>query len=425
MKRWLGFGLLMCYFWGVSLGSSLAQGLTPVYSSLAYQLGAVHVTAGIEGKSDRPKLPHLRLGTDDGLRISFDLLDQPQANLSYRIRQLDRHGRQPTGRPTIAYLSSFADGRLDPPVPSMGVLRSYDHYTLELPNLGKQLKESGNYQLEIYTSDEPGASVLLVPFFVSEEVGLGVVPALATSLLGSDALTSQQVDIRLLWRASSDIHAQDLHPVVVQNARLDNAVTLTSPSYAALTEVRYEGDRGARFEGGNTYLKLEHLTDEAQGLGVEACLQTDSGTLLRLLPLRQPGALLFRPDPAHQGIQRLRSLDTEDVATEGEYHAVDFRLMMPWTDEGEVFLAGEAFRYLPEVKRLLRYDSSIGGYRTTLPLKSGYQEYQYLLRPHRRTSLRSAPTVGSHYQTTNYYIVLVYLRGARDMHDRLIAYQAL
>ena len=424
MKRWLGWGLLTVYLWGASLGSSVAQGLAPVYSSLAYQLGAVSVVAGKDDPSDHPKLPHLRLGTDDGLRISFDLLDQPQTHLSYRISQLDRQG-EPTRRPAITYLSSFADGRLDPPIPSRGVLRSYDHYTLELPNLAKQLKESGSYQLEIYTPDEPEASVLLIPFFVSEEVGLGVVSALATSLLGSDALTSQQVDIRLLLSASLGIRSQDLHPVVVQNARLDNAVILTSPSYASLTEVRYEADRGARFEGGNTYLKLEHLTDEAQGLGVEACLQTDSGTLLRLLPLRQPGALLFRPDPAHQGIQRLRSLDTEDVATEGEYHAVDFRLMMPWTDEGEVFLAGEAFRYLPEVKRLLKYDSSIGGYRTTLPLKSGYQEYQYLLRPHGRTSLISAPTVGSHYQTTNYYTVLVYLRGARDMHDRLIAYQTL
>ena len=43
MKRWLGLGLLTAYLWGASLGSSVAQGLAPVYSSLAYQLGAVSV----------------------------------------------------------------------------------------------------------------------------------------------------------------------------------------------------------------------------------------------------------------------------------------------------------------------------------------------------------------------------------------------
>ena len=123
MKRWLGLGLLTVYLWGASLGSSVAQGLAPVYSSLAYQLGAVSVVAGKDDPADRPMLPHLRLGTDDGLRISFDLLDQPQTHLSYRISQLDRQGK-PMRRPAITYLSSFADGRLDPPIPSRGVLRS-------------------------------------------------------------------------------------------------------------------------------------------------------------------------------------------------------------------------------------------------------------------------------------------------------------
>lgn len=393
-------------------------------SPLASQLGAVTVQVEGQAQQAHPIVPCLGLGGGRGLTVAFDLLDQPALSLSYRLRQRDASWGASL-QSESAYLAGFSTGLLDPPTPSAGTLHPYSHYRLTLPQLGSLLKQAGNYQLEIYATDEPEAPLLIIPFLVVEERGVQVVGRVEEARLGADAEDKQQVDLRLVLPTNQGLSPRDLKVVVLQNARWDNAVRLVSPSYASLGGVRYEAEQGARFEGGNTYLKLEHLTDEAQGLGVEACLQTDSGTLLRLLPLREPGARLFRSDPAHQGLERLRSLDTDDVSHEGEYHWVNFRLVMPRLATGTVFLAGDAFRYLPEAMRQLTYDTAEGAYTGTLLLKSGYQEYQYLLSEGDHLPLSSAPLVGSHRQTKNYYAALVYLCTPGDRHDRLVCYQPL
>lgn len=393
-------------------------------SPLAHRLGAVTVQVDGQPAVDRPSLPYLRLGQEQGLQVTFDLLDQPASNLNYRLRQMNADWKA-SEEPTVFYLSGFATGHIEAPRPSAGTIHRYDHYELSLPELARTIKQSGNYQLEIYAGEDPERPILLIPFLVVEELGVSIQGAVDEVHRGAILPGLQEVDLRISLPAERLLTPRELRVLVLQNARWDNAVTLTSPSYASLSELRYEDDRTARFEGGNTYLKVEHLTDKLQGLGAEACLQTDSGTLIRVLPLREPGAKLLRTDPAHQGIQRLRSLDTEEVATEGEYHWVNFQLMMPRLTAGTVILAGDAFRYLPESMRELTYDPQAGAYTQTLLLKSGYQEYQYLLREAFSASLRSEPFVGSHYPTKNSYTALVYLRGVVDRHDRLIGYQPL
>lgn len=424
MGRLLRLGLFAGWLLGQALGSAHAQVPAVASSPDVAYLGAVTVTVAGEVPQDRPTIPCLRLGSGQALEVTFDLLDQPARSLNYRLRQQSASW-QPSHQPESAYLTGFPTGLLEPPTPSAGTLHAYQHYRLLLPQLASQLKQSGNYQLEVFDTDSPDAPLLVVPFLVVEEQGLRVSTRVDEARLGSDSEGKQQVDLRLTLPSTMGVSLRDLQVVVLQNARWDNAARLSSPSYASLEEVRYEAEQGARFEGGNTYLKLEHLTDEAQGLGVAACLQTDSGTLLRLLPFREPGAKLFRADPAHQGLERLRSLDTEDVSTEGEYHWANFRLVMPRLSTGAVVLVGDAFRYLPERMRQLEYDMTQGAYTATLLLKSGYQEYQYLLSEGEGLPLRSTPLVGSHRQTANSYTALVYLRRPGDRHDRLLSYQPL
>ena len=57
---------------------------------------------------------------------------------------------------------------------------------------------------------------------------------------------------------------------------------------------------------------------------------------------------------------------------------------------------------------------------TTLPLKVGYQEYQYLFLPEGSSTLLSAPTVGDHWETKNYYTLLAYYRSTSDRADQLL-----
>lgn len=424
MRAWQRLGLALCGLLLPSILPAQGPGAGQVRSPWAANLGAVTV------QTDKPSavtFPHptcLYLGTPEGLQVAFDLLEQPSLALSYRLRLYDLKG-QPAPLPTSAYITGFADGLLDPPQASAGTLQRYDHYELRLPELGRRLLLSGNYRLEIYLTDSPEEVLLSIPFLVCEASALRPTATVVPRPLGPGAEHFQGVDLRLTWPSSLPLRPEELRAVVLQNDRWEQTVELSRPSYAAGGELRFEGERGARFEGGNTYLKLEHLTDRAVGLGVETCLPTDSGTLL-ILPLHRGGEVApFRPDPAYQGLQRLRSLATEEIDTEGEYHWVRFRFAAEALPEGEILLAGEAFRYLPEEQRRLDYDPKAGCYQRELRLKSGYQEYQYLFRPLGAASLSSRPTVGSHWQTANGYTILIYLRGVRAGHDRLVAFLPL
>ena len=266
------------------------------------QLGAVTMRLVGRSTAERPRFHYLTLGSSEQLQLTFDLIAGQGARLCYRIRHYDADW-SPSSLLPVEYLLGFDGAELELPTPSSGTLVPYDHYTLTLPNEQTQLKRSGNYRITIYDPTSPEVALLEVPFAV-------VSPTLSLSASVSGEAWQdyqgkhQEIDLQV--QAPSDLSTrldQELHIVVLQNARWDNAVTLTAPSSYLQGRLSYEGPQGALFLGGNTYAKLEHLSDRIRGLGVVDSHPTDEGYALLLYPQRNRSLLPYSSEQSFQGIQ--------------------------------------------------------------------------------------------------------------------------
>ena len=419
----ISFGTLRSALLGLLLllsPSLLSAGVPPEAPAWAApEVGAV--TCGIEGQPPHssPQLCLLRLGSSEVLRLSFDLLGgQGVPLLSYRLRLCE-----PDWRASELYASEYLSGadsdQLPPPRPSVGTLQPYQHYELAL---GTELfRRSGNYLLEIL--DESGErSLLRVPLSVYEQrlrLEGRVTPDAWGELRGG--LQQVEVELRELGLADRAALGEGLQLFVIQDGRWETAQRLGQPSGEGADGLSYRGSAAARFAAGSGYYRVEHRSDRGPFQGVGASYRSASGLLgLELHPRQSRAGQPFSYEEQRQGLQLLSTLRGE-LATEGDYHELSFRLQCPEPLAGQVYLEGEAFRYMPLVRRELRYDAATRSYQLALRLKQGYQEYQFVYRPEGSDRLETATLMGDHYQTEHHYTVLAYARSHTDRTPRLWA----
>ncbi|MDO4692774.1 MAG: DUF5103 domain-containing protein [Porphyromonadaceae bacterium] len=410
----LGSILLGCALLASSLGTTYAQETGKRIGYIEVQTQGSHSSKGFA-----PRFSYMR-SQGEGIRIDFDLLGSEEPILAYRIRHCNADWSISSLSP-IEYLSGFDGNELPHPTSSRSTLQPYVHYSLELPNEQVQFKHSGNYIAEIYDISDPDTPVVTTPFAITEQ--LTEVKAEQTTQTWVDARAShQQVNVEVSTRGLQINRAEEeVKIVVLQNGRWDNAQRLSIPSSQTLGALRYDMNRGALFAAGNEYHKLEHLTDRGSGMGIDRIWVEDELHALGLYPQRERARDPYIYEEDRNGRYVIRSVQTDSPETEADYHRVHFTYYAPLLPNGRVVLEGQCFAHLPLEERTLRYDAKSGSYRAEVLLKMGYQEYQYLYLPDGAQALSATETEGNHYQTSNDYTVLVYLKSPRDRADRLIA----
>nr|WP_314758999.1 type IX secretion system plug protein domain-containing protein [uncultured Porphyromonas sp.] len=391
--------------------------------TLSGQIGAVVTQIGDTPAKVSPRLNILQLGGRDQLHISFDLLGGEQPLLSYRVRSYDVAWR-PSSLLPIEYIEGFDTHLIGAPEPSRSTLIPYAHYQLSIPNEQTGLKRSGNYRVEIYSEDEPEKTLLSIPLVIVEP-SFSVQAQVTSEAWQDNKGQHQQIDLRVSAPSTQPRLDRETKVVVLQNARWDNAVILTTPYTYTGRELCYAQQYGARFPGGNSYFRLEHLSDRTAGLGVERIISLDSVYQLQLYPVTQRSQQAYQAEESHQGLQLIRMAGSSHPETEADYHEVLIRFVSPRLAGGDVVLEGEAFRYISMEQRTLHYSEAGQRYEGTVLLKMGYQEYLPLFRAYGQDRLLSQPTVGDHYQTKNRYTILVYHRSPSDRVDRLVAVSEL
>ncbi len=371
-----------------------------------------------------PRFPLIKLNSSDVLKIDFDLLNQEDRSLSYRLVHCN-YNWEVSALQTIEYIDGFAQYELEPAEYSNGTLQSYLHYQVSIPNEYTQIKRSGNYKIELIDLDNEEEIILSIPFAVYEEK-LDIATEVTDKTQLSNKGAFQQVNLSLELKEDKNPRiVQEIKPVVLQNGRWDNAICLKHPSSYGSGKLIYQDYNGAIFQGGNEYHKLEQLLNRGTGLGVYRQGLFAGIYQLELYPQKNRSQEAYIYDKDQNGRSYIRSLNTDHPTTEADYHWVDFTFKSHRIEGGEVLIEGEYFNYLPEAQRIMNYDKQTHCYRKRLLVKEGYQEFQFLFRPNEQIKMSSSQTEGTHYQTTNDYQVLVYRRGVTDRADKLIAYKEL
>ena len=383
------------------------------------RIASLQVMAGDDWQAP---FPIIQLHGDTPIHIDFDDLTHEYHRYIYKVEHCEADWTLSEEIFTSDYVDGFNDGQaIDDVEESLNTNVLYTHYHLQIPNEQCRLKMSGNYRVTIYDENNDSETMFIAYFMVVNPVA-----SVALSMTGNTDIdfhgAHQQVSMEIGYGSLTVTDPErQIHTVVMQNGRWDNAKTNTKPQYIKGDGLRWDHCRDLIFPGGNEYRKFETLDVTHTTLGLES-ISWDGHDYHAYVWTDDPRRSYVYDEDAN-GAFLIRNSDNYDINRLCDYLLVHFKLKSPRL-QGDVYLNGQWTydQFLPQF--LMEYDATDGTYNATIPLKQGYYSYQYLWMKADGT-LAPVPSEGSFYQTENTYQALVYYRGIGERTDQLVAVATL
>ena len=370
-------------------------------------------------------IPMLRLGTSEQFEISFDQMSNEYHRYVYRIVHLDADFKQTEDIFENDWAESSADWNIiDDYTSSTNTVTNYTHYSLPFPNPNLRPRLSGNYRLEIRLDDHD----TLIPaidiyFYVLDQqsiVGLTGTTNTDVDWNGSHQQIRMIVDTRQLIVSNPK---EEIHTVVLQNHRWDNAARNPQPDYINGTKLEWKHQRDLLFDAGNEYRRFEMLSTHYPCMGIEKLWWTGTEYQANLFTASPRSNYLYNEDRNGEMVNRTQ--DNDDPESQSEYIWVNFSLLSPQIPNAEIYVSGDWTydRFLPENR--LTYDEQSKAYLGSIFLKTGFYSYQYLVVPSFSTKGITGPIEGNFFQTENEYSALVYYHRRGDRYWQLVGFSEI
>ena len=353
------------------------------------------------------------------LQISFDEMSHDVHFYTYTVQMMN------SDLLSSEYLQGFTTQDITDYEHSINTSREYTHYWFEFPNEDMRITKSGQYLLTIYEDGNPDNKVAEVTFCVVEPM----VKIDAKVRANTDVEFNgryQQVDVDVTMSEEQRVNSEEWRVVVTQNNRLDNAVTLTKPTFVESNRLRYINTKDLIFEGGNEYLHFDAFSCFYAGYGIDRVVH-EMGDYHAVLLADEKRTDQYIHQFDSDGRYVVNAERTSDVDTEAEYMWVHWTLPMdkPWFD-GALYVGGDLFGNELGLPNRMQYDAETKAYWLTALVKQGGYDYQYWFVPKEsKTKTTTQRVDGSYWQTENEYAVYVWWRPFGARYDRLVGVQII
>lgn len=365
--------------------------------------------------------PITDLDGQEPLVLRFDDLQPNIENLSYTVVHCTANW-QPSDLMAGQYLGGAMSDYIPAGQQSYNTLEPFIHYELEFPNQMMRLTRSGNYLLKVYRGSDEDDLVLTRRFMVAEQKV--VIDARVQATRDVDLRdAAQQVDLTV---RHPGFYIQDpfgdVQVTILQNMRWDDARTGFQPRFMRDNELVYDYPSQGLFMGANEYrnfdLKNIRLATRniaritsGQGAGVyEAFLMPEQKRNLRVYDNQRDinGKFLVRND----------LVDGDPLGA--DYVLVHF--VQPMSEEvaGEVFVYGGFSDFQCRKEYRMTWSPEQRSYKASILLKQGFYDFTYATLPPGSKVPDLTVMEGSHYQTENDYLILVYVTDRQQRYDRLV-----
>lgn len=370
----------------------------------------------IEFRSEQSSEPFPILELNEVAVLSFDDLNADESDYYYKIEHYS-YDWEVSDLFTSEYIDGFDNVRIRDFENSFNTLQSYTHYKLQIPNSQTQLKLSGNYALTIYNEDDE--LVFNRRFVVYENtasVGVNIVRSRDLNYIE----TSQSVQFSINTQALLVRNpAEEIKPVILQNYHWDSAISDLPPQYTLGNILHYKYDSETRFEGGNEYYFFDTKDLRISGGNVYGVrLEALYNSYLYPNEIRAGSPYSYAPDI--NGGFVIRTLQGTDASVEADYSKVHFSLRTEsFGDTAEVFVVGNFNDHQLDDDHRLQYNENLGQYEGVALLKQGFYNYHFEYLDN-QNNLYPNLISGSHWETENQYLVMIYLRKFGERHDSLV-----
>jgi len=364
--------------------------------------------------------PILTLNKNENLELSFDELDSDTKSYNYSIELCDANWE-----PSLLMESEYIIGNNQNPVLdyqfSFNTSIDYVHYNLKFPNDDFKIRYSGNYIIKIYEDFDVEHPVLTWRFMVVEQ-RVDIFPQVKYAVNAELRKAMQEISVTVQhpnFGISNPL--QEVKMTIMQNQRSDNALENIQPQFIKNNELVYNYNRELMFEGGNEYRWLDIRSIRFQSDRIKDITFHDPFYHVEMVPdpILYDASYFFRND--FNGRYVVEVQEDRDPELEADYVMVHFN--MPRSEPmvgGDIYVIGGLSNWEMNENSKMTYNFMTKTYELRMMLKQGFYNYMFAYKANDSRSATVAPFEGSHGQTENDYLIIMYYRGIGDNYDRIV-----
>jgi hypothetical protein len=368
----------------------------------------------------------IELDSDEQLVLRFDDLQADLENFSYTLIHCDAYWRQSEVMP-----GQYLTGALNDYIPSgrlsFNTLQPFIHYELLIPNTQMRISRSGNYLLKVYRGSDPDDLVLtrrLMVFEQQVQMDARVVASRNVELRD----VAQQVDLVVKHPALPvQDPFSDIHVTMLQNMRWDDARTGFRPRFMRGAELVYDYPEQGLFMGGNEYRNFDLKDLRFATQRVQRIVPGPGQNVYEayILPEARRNIRVYFDQPDINGRFYIRNDMVDGDPLGADYVLIHFN--QPMTDPlmDEVYVYGGFSDFQCRKENRMTWDPTKKAYLASILLKQGFYDYTFVTLPRGATSPDLGAIEGSHFQTENDYLILVYFTDRQQRTDRLVGVRFL
>lgn len=369
-------------------------------------------------QSGQNQIPIFQLG--DNFQLQFDDLHGTEDNYYYQIKHFD-YDWKPSQLSKNEYLSGFDDQRIQDYTNSINALQIYSHYRMSFPNRLTQLKVSGNYTISILNEDR---EVVFSRKFIIYENLVEVPMQVKRARDVRNVEFKHNLDFAIRSKVINfQSPLQNVKVMLVQNGRLDNAITNIKPMYTIGNDLIYKYDNETQFWAGNEFYYFENKNILAANNSISYVNSTENGGLynshLYMNTPRANSPYTYWPDI--NGNFLINLVNRENPEVESDYAWVYFSLDAPSAPiKKDIYITGMFNNFKLTDENKMDYNQGKGIYEKALMIKQGFTNYQYAIAD-KSGKIDDANAIdGNFFQTENNYFAIVYYRENNQRYDRVI-----
>jgi hypothetical protein len=365
--------------------------------------------------------PTMKLNSPDKLVLHFDLLDDQPETYYYTFIHCDKDWKKSDILPG-SYLNGYAENSIDECVASFNTTVNYHHYMLSFPNDKVSLTISGNYILVIYPQDKPEEPAITQRFIITEDA-VKIDATIRRPQMVQEYNTNQQVGFTVNFTGIKlNDPSRNVYASILQNGRWDNARKDLKPDIYGNNELKYNtlSNRNI-FRGGNEYRNFDIKSIKHQTEFVKKIDFAIPCYNVYLYPSdnREFKPYFYRKD--FNGKYYVAIQEGKKSETDADYVYVYFTLpskqIIPG---GKIYVSGGLNNWSFDKNNMMTYNQEREEYECTMLLKQGLYNYEYVFLKEGVSDGTSSLFEGSHYETENDYLILIYYRNPLDRYDRVI-----